>query len=107
MRQNVRYYTSVQQILVGNGTTLEATSDEKDLGSHSRPGLKIPLARLQSDEQYLKDAVISKGNVYLDESTLPKLFTSMVRPHLEYGNIIWSLRYQRDKLEIKKTDWGL
>ena len=36
------------------------------------------------------------------QQTLPQLFTSMVRPHLEYGNVIWSPRYQRDKLEIEK-----
>ena len=26
----------------------------------------------------------------------------MVRPHLEYGNIIWHPRYRRDKLEVEK-----
>ena len=36
------------------------------------------------------------------ESTVPRLFTTMFRPHLEYGNIIWHPRYRRDKLEVEK-----
>jgi len=35
----------------------------------------------------------------IDEDTLPRLFTTLVRPHLEYGNIIW---HRIDKLEIEK-----
>ena len=38
----------------------------------------------------------------LDESTVSRLFTTMVRPHLEHGNIIWHPRYRRDKLEVEK-----
>ena len=33
---------------------------------------------------------------------MPKLFTTMVRPHLEYGNVIWSPRFRRDRLEVEK-----
>jgi len=25
-----------------------------------------------------------------------QLFTSLVRPHLEYGNVVWSPYYQKD-----------
>ena len=38
----------------------------------------------------------------LDETTIPRLFTTMVRPHLEYGNVIWHPRYRRDTLEVEK-----
>ena len=38
----------------------------------------------------------------LDETTVPRLFTTMVRPHLEYGNLIWHPRFRRDKVEIEK-----
>ena len=38
-----------------------------------------------------------KGSfVALDEDTLPLLFTSMVRPHLEYANIIWGPHFIGD-----------
>ena len=32
----------------------------------------------------------------LDDTTLPLLYTSMVRPHLEYGNIIWGPHFKED-----------
>ena len=38
---------------------------------------------------------------WLDEITVPRLFTAMVRPHLEYGNVIWSPRYLTDSKEIE------
>jgi len=38
----------------------------------------------------------------IDEETLPRLFTTLVRLHLEYGIIIWHPRYRIDKLEIEK-----
>jgi len=34
---------------------------------------------------------------------VPRLFTAMVRPHLEYGNVIWHPRYRGDKLEVEKV----
>jgi len=30
---------------------------------------------------------------------MPRLFTTMVRPHLEYGNVIWHPRFRRDEIE--------
>jgi len=39
---------------------------------------------------------------YIDEDTLPRLFTTLVRPHLEYRNIIWHPRYRIDKIQIEK-----
>ena len=39
---------------------------------------------------------------YIDEDTLPRLLTTLVRPHLEYGNIIWHPRYRIDKIQIEK-----
>ena len=40
---------------------------------------------------------------YLDKITVPKIFMAMVRPHLEYGNVIWHPRFQLDKTEIEKV----
>ena len=39
----------------------------------------------------------------LDEITVPKIFMAMVRPYLEYGNVIWHPRFQLDKTEIEKV----
>ena len=38
----------------------------------------------------------------IDEATLARLFMTLVRPHLEYGNIIWHPRYRIDKIQIEK-----
>ena len=34
---------------------------------------------------------------------MPRLFTTMVRPHLEYGNVIWHPGFRRDSVEIEKV----
>ena len=34
---------------------------------------------------------------------MPRLFTTMVRPHLGYGNVIWHPRFRRDSVEIEKV----
>ena len=44
----------------------------------------------------------SKYFLSIDETTLPRLLTTTVRHHLEYGNVIWCPRFRRDKLEVEK-----
>ena len=75
----------------------------------------VPLA-LKSQEKYLGVIVDDDMNFHahviqavkkasftcLDETTVPKLLTTIIRPHLEYGNLIWYPRFRRDKLEIEK-----
>ena len=39
----------------------------------------------------------------LDTVTMSRMFTTMVQPHLEYGNVIWHPRFRHDRVEIKKT----
>jgi len=50
--------------------------------------------------------LIRKTFALLDETTAPRLLTAMVRPHLEYGNVIWRPRYRGDKLEVEKYREG-
>ena len=38
----------------------------------------------------------------LDEVTVPGLFTTLVSPHLEYGNVILSPRFKMDSVEVEK-----
>ena len=72
-----------------NGTTLDITHAEKDLGVSADEDLKF--------HKHISNAVnkasrmlglIRKTFTLLDETTVPRLFTAMVRPHLEYGNVI-------------------
>ena len=87
-----------------NGTTLDITHAEKDLGVTVDEDLKF--------HKHIANAVnkasrmlglIRKTFTLLDETTVPRLFTAMVRPHLEYGNVIWHPRYRGDKLEVEKV----
>ena len=41
--------------------------------------------------------VIKKSFATLDTTTLPLLYKSMVRHHLEYGNVIWGPHYKGDQ----------
>ena len=69
-----------------NGTTLEATSDEKDLGV--TVDLRVTVDRDLKFHLHVSKAVNKASRMLglvratftcLDESTLPKLFTSMAR----------------------------
>ena len=39
----------------------------------------------------------------LDDTTLPLLYTSMVRPHLEHGNIIWGPHFKEDMKAVERV----
>jgi len=47
--------------------------------------------------------LIRKTYTLFDETTVPRLFTAMVRLHIEYGYVIWHPRYRGDKLEVEKV----
>ena len=47
--------------------------------------------------------VIKKSFSYLDKNIFLKLYKSMVRPHLEYGNIIWHPMYKKQSISIEKV----
>jgi len=70
-----------------NCTTLDITHTEKDLGIIVDEDLKFHM--------HIANAVNKASGM-----KVPRLFTAMVRPHLEYGNVIWHPRYRRDKLEV-------
>ena len=39
----------------------------------------------------------------LDETTLPLLYISMVRPHLKYGNVIWGPHFKEDVKAVERV----
>ena len=84
-------------------TSLESITDEKDLGVTIDQDLKFHLHVSKAVNKASRMLRLVRATfTCLDETTLPKLFTTMVRPHLEYGNVIWCPRFQRDKLEVEK-----
>ena len=73
-----------------DGAPLGSTSLEKDLCVSIDPELKFrehASSAVGKATQVL--AVIRRSFALLDEATLPMLYKTLVRPHLEYGNLIW------------------
>ena len=76
---------------------LESTVCEKDLGVHVDPSLKFTKhceKAVNKANQLL--GIIRRSFDYIDKESMTYLFKGLVRPHLEYGNCVWS--------PINKTD---
>ena len=46
---------------------------------------------------------IRRSFQYLDANTMKLLFTSLVRPNLEYANAIWSPRLKKTTISLKES----
>ena len=87
-----------------NGHTLECISSEKDLGVLIDDTLKFHLqtaAATKKANQVL--GVIKRSYQTRDTFTMATLYKSMVRPHLEYGNVIWGPFYAGDKKAVESV----
>ena len=83
---------------------LENVKEEKDLGVIFDNQLKFHMhtsASVKKANSIL--GIIKRLFVALDEDTLHLLFTSMVRPHLEYANIIWGPHFIRDVRAVEQV----
>ena len=47
--------------------------------------------------------IIGRTYTYLDPQSFKLLFKSLMRPHLEYGALIWNPRLKRDITELEKV----
>ena len=47
--------------------------------------------------------LIRRSYQFLDKESLRLLFTALVRPHLEFNNVVWSPRFQKDKNLIESV----
>ena len=85
-----------------DGKILDAIEKEKDLGVIVDNELKFHQhvsATAQKANQVL--GIVNRTFETLDEELLPIVYKTQVRPHLEYGNVIWHPRYIAD---IKKIE---
>ena len=86
------------------GSTMNDTQVEKDLGIHIDAELKF---RKQASAVVAKAtqilAVIRRSFALIDEFTLPLLFKSLVRPHLEYGNLVWGPFNREDQKLVERV----
>ena len=90
------YYMDKQQ--------LDIVKEEKDLGVIIDNRLKFhrhASAAIKKANKVL--GLIKHSFTALDETTLPLLYTSMVRPHLEYGNVIWGPHFKEDMKAVEKV----
>ena len=81
---------------------LEISDNEKDLGVIIDDKLKFHIhtaTATKKANQIL--GIIKKSFRTRDAKTIDMLYKSMVRPHLEYGNVIWGPDYKTD---IKKLE---
>ena len=87
-----------------NGYALQNVKEEKEVGILIDDILKFHT----HTSSVIKKAnsilgLIKRSFSVLDENTLPRLYTSMVRPHLEYGNVIWGPHYKGNIKAIEKV----
>ena len=83
---------------------LEHSLSEKDLGVFVDNRLKFDThigAKVNKANNIL--GAIRRGFSYLDKVTMLRLYTSLVRPHLEYANPVWSPRFMKDKIMIENV----
>src|SRR5664279_6418572 len=83
---------------------LEVVNEEKDLGIYIDDDLKLTTHichTVATGNRLL--GLIKRAFVYRDKHLMKMLITSMVRPELEYGNIIWSPKYKRDIEALEKV----
>ena len=83
---------------------LDPTSEEKDLGVLIDDQLKFSSHVSKAVKKASRMLGLIKTVIkYKDQTTIPMLFKSLVRPHLEYGNLIWCPRWKKDQLEVEKV----
>jgi len=96
--------TNSRHVYTLNGNDLEQVHQEKDLGVVIDDRLKFhthTTGAVNKANQIL--AVIKKSFMHLDSVTVPLLYKSIVRPHLEYGNLIWGPHYKLDQLAVERV----
>ena len=87
-----------------NDHVLDETVCEKDLGVHVDNELKFhqhSSIAIKKANQVL--GAIKESCCTRDRTTIPLLYKSMVRPLLEYGNVIWGPFYKKDIKAVKSV----
>ena len=86
-----------------NGQQPEQVNEEKDLGVLIDDELKFhkhTAAAIKKANGIL--GIIRRSFALLNSVTLPLLYKSLVRPHLEYGNVVWEPYFKEDIKAVKE-----
>ena len=86
------------------GVTLALATEETDLGVTIDEELKFHKHVAAAIKKYSRMfGLIRAIFACLDGVTVPRLFTTPIRPDLEYGNIIWSPRFKVDSVKVENV----
>jgi hypothetical protein len=93
---HVKYYMK--------GSVLQETTEEKDLGVWFSNDLKFSthVAKSVSKANQVL-GLIRRSFTHIDCELMSLLFTALVRPHLEYGNVVWHPFLLKDIQMIEKV----
>ena len=83
---------------------LESCVEEKDLGIIFDPTLNFDIHInniIKKANQMI--GIIKRTFSYLDKEIFCKLYKSLVRSHLEYGNVIWAPHLKRQSISLEKV----
>ena len=83
---------------------INESKEEKDLGVNFDPQLSFD-AHINKiiNKANQRIGLIKRTFTYLNKDILLKLYKSLVRPHLEYGNIIWYPLLKRQSIAVEKV----
>ena len=80
----------------------EAITEEKDLGVTIDWDLILHIHVSKTVNKASRMIGLVRATfTCIDETIFPRVFTTMVRLHLGYVNVIWYPKFRRDKLEVK------
>ena len=92
----------------GNSTNLIVVNCEKDLGVYVQDNLKFDKhISLTVNRANRLVGLIKRAFSYLDEETLLVLYKTLIRPILDYGNLIWFPTLKRILEPLKMYREGL
>ena len=83
---------------------LKRVTNEKDVGVTFEENLKFDQHinnKINKANQLV--GMIKRSFSYLDKDMFTTLFKSIVRPHLEYANVIWHPAFKRQMINIEKV----
>ena len=88
----------------GNSTNLIVVNYEKDLGVYVQDNLKFDKhISLTVNRANRLVGLIKRAFSYLDEETLLVLYKTLIRPILDYGNLIWFPTLKKDIRAIENV----
>ena len=96
IKESLEYFYSL------NGHYLEVVHDQKDLGVTISDNLK-PAKHIENivKSARQKTGMIRRCFSNLTPEKITKLYTTIIRPALEYASIVWSPHLKKDKLALE------